>query len=140
MSAASDILQELLAAMPDSYQKTIGFPTYDLLAAAALRMEGTDAELEAAKAKLDPENLTGDELDRYRRESNQILTRRAAESNNLVQEKYITLSIPQRKIEETRTYFRRVDANLSKGFGRLDSGAKPLTTHDRLRILPHIMI
>ena len=77
----------------------------------------------------------GDELDRYRRESNQILTRRAAESNNLVQEKYITLSIPQRKIEETRTYFRRVDANLSKGFGRLDSGAKPLTTHDRLRIL-----
>ena len=77
----------------------------------------------------------GDKLDRYRRESNQILTRRAAESNNLVQEKYITLSIPQRKIEETRTYFRRVDANLSKGFGRLDSGAKPLTTHDRLRIL-----
>lgn len=77
----------------------------------------------------------GDELDRYRRESNQILTRRATESNNLVQEKYITLSIPQRKIEETRTYFRRVDANLSKGFGRLDSGAKPLTTHDRLRIL-----
>lgn len=77
----------------------------------------------------------GDELDRYRRESNQILTRRAAESNNLVQEKYITLSIPQRKIEETRTYFRRVDASLSKGFGRLDSGAKPLTTHDRLRIL-----
>ena len=77
----------------------------------------------------------GDELDRYRRESNQILTRRAAESNNLVQEKYITISIPQRKIEETRTYFRRVDANLSKGFGRLDSGAKPLTTHDRLRIL-----
>ena len=65
MSAASDILQELLAAMPDSYQKTIGFPTYDLLAAAALRMEGPDAELEAAKAKLDPENLTGDELDRY---------------------------------------------------------------------------
>lgn len=77
----------------------------------------------------------GDELDRYRRESNQILTRRAAESNNLVQEKYITLSIPQRKIEETRTYFRRVDANLSKGFGRLDSGAKPLSAHDRLRIL-----
>ena len=77
----------------------------------------------------------GDELDRYRRESNQILTRRAAESNNLVQENYITLCIPQRKIEGTRTYFRRVDANLSKGFGRLDSGAKPLSAHDRLRIL-----
>lgn len=77
----------------------------------------------------------GDELDKYRRESNGILTRRAAESNNLVQEKYITLSIAQRRIEETRAYFRRVDANLSKSFGKLDSGARPLSNHDRLRIL-----
>ena len=77
----------------------------------------------------------GDELDKYRRESNGILTRRAEESNNLVQEKYITLSIAQRRIEETRAYFRRVDANLSKSFGRLDSGARPVSNHDRLRIL-----
>ncbi len=77
----------------------------------------------------------GDGLDEYRRESNRILTQRAAESNNLVQEKYITLSIPQRKIEESRAYFRRVDANLSKSFGRLDSGARPVPNHDRLRIL-----
>ena len=77
----------------------------------------------------------GDGLDKYRREANGILTQRAAESNNLVQEKYITLSIPQRKIEESRAYFRRVDANLSKSFGRLDSGARPVPNHDRLRIL-----
>ncbi len=31
--SASEILDEMLAAMPESYQKTIGFPTYDLLAA-----------------------------------------------------------------------------------------------------------
>ena len=77
----------------------------------------------------------GDGLDKYRREANGILTQRAAESNNLVQEKYITLSIPQRKIEESRAYFRRVDANLSKSFGRLDSGARSVSNHDRLRIL-----
>lgn len=77
----------------------------------------------------------GDTLDKYRREANDILTRRTAESNNLVQEKYVTLSISQRKIEETRSYFRRVDANLSKSFGRLDSGARPVSNHDRLRIL-----
>ena len=76
-----------------------------------------------------------DGLDEYRQEANAILKRRAAESNNLVQEKYITLSIPQRKIEESRAYFRRVDANLSKSFGRLDSGARPVSNHDRLRIL-----
>ncbi len=77
----------------------------------------------------------GDGLDHYRHEANDILTQRAAESNNLVQEKYITLSIAQKSIEESRAYFRRVDANLSKNFGRLDSGARPISNHDRLRVL-----
>ena len=63
--SASEILQALLDGMPDSYQKTVGHPTYDLLAAAALRMEGTDAEVAAMRAALDPENLTGGDLDRY---------------------------------------------------------------------------
>ena len=76
-----------------------------------------------------------DGLDEYRQEANAILKRRAAESNNLVQEKYITLSIPQRKIEETRSYFRRVDGNLTKSLGRLDSTAREVANHDRLRIL-----
>lgn len=65
MSAANEILTELLAGMPDSYQKTVGYPTHDLLAAVALRMQGTDAEVEAMRAALDPENLTGNDLDRY---------------------------------------------------------------------------
>ena len=65
MSTANEILTDLLAAMPDSYQKTVGYPTHDLLAAAALRMEGTDAEVAAMRAALDPENLSGGDLDRY---------------------------------------------------------------------------
>ena len=76
----------------------------------------------------------GDDLDQYRRESNRIMREKAAESNDLVQEKYITLAIPQRKIEDTRSYFRRVEGNLTKTFGRLDSGARPISCHDRLRI------
>ena len=63
--SASDILDELLDTMPSSYQKTIGFPTYDLLAAVSLRMEGTDTTIDEAKQQLDPENLSGDDLDRY---------------------------------------------------------------------------
>ncbi|HJA49079.1 MAG TPA: baseplate J/gp47 family protein, partial [Candidatus Agathobaculum intestinipullorum] len=63
--SASDILQTLLDGMPDSYQKTVGYPTHDLLAAAALRMQGTDAEVAAMRAALDPENLAGSDLDRY---------------------------------------------------------------------------
>lgn len=76
----------------------------------------------------------GDTLDMYRRESNQILLDKMAQSNNLVQEKFITLSIAQRKIEDTRAYFRRVEGDLTKSFGRLDSGARAISNHDRLRI------
>ena len=65
MSTANEILTDLLAALPDSYQKTVGYPTHDLLAAAALRMEGTDEEVAAMRAALDPENLAGGNLDRY---------------------------------------------------------------------------
>ncbi len=63
--SASDILDEMLGNMPESYQKTIGFPTYDLLAAVSLRMEGTDTAIDEAKQQLDPENLHDSALDRY---------------------------------------------------------------------------
>ena len=63
--SASEILDEMLSAMPESYQKTIGFPTYDLLAAVSLRMEGTDETIDEAKQQLDPENLHDSALDRY---------------------------------------------------------------------------
>lgn len=65
MSTANEILTDLLAALPDSYQKTVGYPTHDLLAAVSLRMEGTDAEVAAMRDALDPENLAGGDLDRY---------------------------------------------------------------------------
>ena len=74
-----------------------------------------------------------DGLDYYRGEYNQIILDKAAESNNLVQEKYITLSIGLRKIEQTRAYFRRVDTNLSASFGRLDSGAYAISCADPRR-------
>ena len=76
-----------------------------------------------------------DWLDHYREEANQIMKDRAAQSNNLVQERFVTLSIPQRKMEESRAYFRRAGANLQKTFARLDSGIQPARNYDRLRIL-----
>lgn len=76
----------------------------------------------------------GDGLDVYRQEYNGILTDKAAESNNLIQDKYITVSVARKNIEEARTFFKRVDVDLGKSFGRLDSGAKPLDNHERLRV------
>lgn len=62
------------------------------------------------------------------------MTDKAAESNDLIQDKYITVSVPRRNMEEARTFFHRVDADLGKNFGRLESAAKALDNQERLRI------
>lgn len=61
----SETLETMLEAMPDSYQKTVGFPTYDLLAAAAIPMDAFAQQLSDTERKLDPEELTDAELDSY---------------------------------------------------------------------------
>lgn len=61
----SETLDAMLSAMPESYQKTVGFPTYDLLAAASIPMEELAVQLQETAEKLDPANLTGEELESY---------------------------------------------------------------------------
>ena len=61
----SETLEAMLEAMPASYQKTVGFPTYDLLAAAAIPLDAFAGKLEDTERKLDPANLAGEELDSY---------------------------------------------------------------------------
>ena len=63
MSKGDEILAQMLAAVPDSYQKTIGYPTYDWLAGAAIPTAQVSLDLEEAKRRLDPENLSGEDLD-----------------------------------------------------------------------------
>ena len=65
----------------------------------------------------------------------QALLDKAAESNNLVQDKYITISVARKSVEEARAYFHRLDADLAKSLGQLDTGARILDNHERLRIL-----
>lgn len=76
----------------------------------------------------------GDPMDKYRREYNQVLIEKASASNNLIQDKYITVSVARKNADEARAFFHRVDADLSKNLGRLDSGAKALDAYERLRI------
>ena len=61
----SETLTTMLAAMPDGYQKTVGFPTYDLLAAASIPMEELAEELARTREMLVPSTLTGTDLDNY---------------------------------------------------------------------------
>lgn len=65
MSDSNAVLQQMLDAVPDSYQKTVGFPTWDWLAAASAPVAQLGEELEGAKRQLDPANLAGAALDAY---------------------------------------------------------------------------
>ena len=53
--------------------------------------------------------LKEDGLDNYREEFNEMLRAQVTESNNsIVRERYLTISVVKRNIEEARTYFARV--------------------------------
>jgi uncharacterized phage protein gp47/JayE len=65
MADVETIHSEMLEELDPSYQKSPGFPAYDLTRAFALAVASLAGDVEAAEARLDPENLTGAELDLY---------------------------------------------------------------------------
>ena len=79
--------------------------------------------------------LCGDELDVYREEYNIMLVEKTTGSNSIVQDKYITISVNKKNIEDARTYFARVGADLISHFSRLGSKCLELETEERLRIV-----
>ena len=79
--------------------------------------------------------MQGDELDEYRREYNQMLLEKATGANGIMQEKYITISIHKKNVEEARAYFARVGADLTTHFSALGSKCVPLDATEKLRIL-----
>ena len=78
--------------------------------------------------------LVGDDLDIYREEKNKIMLDVATGANAIVQDKYITISVNKKSIEEARNYFARVGADLIAHFGRLGSKCGELDTDERLRV------
>ena len=76
-----------------------------------------------------------DGLDEYREEYNQMLLDKALDANGIMQEKYITVTIAKKNIEEARAYFARVGADLSAHFTALGSKCIEMTANDRLRAL-----
>ena len=76
----------------------------------------------------------GDGLDDYRSEYNRILLDKATGANAIVQDKYITISVHKKNIEEARNYFARVTSDLIAKFNRLGSVCTVLDARERLRI------
>jgi hypothetical protein len=79
--------------------------------------------------------LREDELDTYRREYNDMLLGKATGANGTIQEKYITISVVKKNVDEARNYFARVGTELMAHFSRLGSKCTELDATDRLRIL-----
>jgi hypothetical protein len=79
--------------------------------------------------------MRGDGLDKYRTEYNQMLLDKATGANGMVQEKYVTVSIYKKNVEDARVYFARIGADLTTRFAALGSKCMELDATDRLRIL-----
>jgi len=75
-----------------------------------------------------------DSLDEYREEYNKILLDKTIGANSITQEKFITISIHKKSIEEARSYFNRTGAELINHFSKLGSKCVELDAVERLRI------
>ena len=75
-----------------------------------------------------------DELDKYRKEYNQMLISQAKNANEIIQEKIITISVYKKSIEEARNYFTRATTDLMNHFNTLGSKCIELDATERLRI------
>ena len=78
--------------------------------------------------------MADDGLDKYRKEYNKMLLDKATGANSIVQDKYVTVSVCKKNIEEARNYFARVGADLIAHFNRLGSKCVELDAGDKLRI------
>ena len=78
--------------------------------------------------------LANDSLDEYRKEYNAMLLKKALGANSIIQEKFLTISVSKKNIEEARNYFARINADLNNHFNQLGSRCIELNGEDRLRL------
>ena len=71
----------------------------------------------------------------YHRELNQVISDKAKGASGIQQEKYITVSVHKRNLDEARSYFARVGTELRLRFDALGSHCEPLDGNARLRVL-----
>ena len=78
----------------------------------------------------------GDDLDGGRKEYNAMLLDKVTDSSNsVVQERYITLSVHKKNVEEARAFFDRTVHDASSRLNHMDSRCEELDAADRLHIL-----
>ena len=79
--------------------------------------------------------LCDDDLDTLRQEYNDMLLEKAqTANNNMMLERYITITAQKRSLEEARNYFARVSSELATRFHALGSTLQELDRQERLRV------
>ena len=77
----------------------------------------------------------GNQLKGYRSEYNRMLMDKVTgSSNSVIQERYITVSVHKRNIEEARTFFTRVTNDIGTHLNRIGSHGEEVNATERLRI------
>ena len=76
-----------------------------------------------------------DGLDHYREEYNEMLRSKISETNNsIIQERYLTISVFKKNIDEARTFFSRVGTEVMSHLAKLSSVGEELDAGERLKI------
>lgn len=75
-----------------------------------------------------------DGLDGYRQEYNRMLMGKTIGSGQVVQEKYLTITVFKDSVDDARRYFARVEAELSAQFSKLGSKLRSMGTDERLKV------
>ena len=76
-----------------------------------------------------------DGINQYRKEYNDFILDRTTGSNGSFLERYLTVSVPKRNIQDARSYFARIGPELAARFAELGSHFRELNTVERLQIL-----
>ena len=79
--------------------------------------------------------MKSDGLDEYRKEYNEMLLSKVSGTNNSIyQERYLTVSVHKKNIDEARTYFARVGTDIIAHLSKLSSIGEELDAEQRLQI------
>lgn len=104
---------------------------------------GCSGKIIVMNRKMNPEQfaqevllaMAGDDLDEYRTELNDVLLGQTSGGTGIIQQRYITVSIQRKTLEEARVAFQRIGAALYVRFHQLGSHCTELDAAERCRLL-----
>lgn len=104
---------------------------------------GCSGKIIVMNRKMNPEQfaqevllaMAGDDLDEYRTELNNVLLGQTSGGTGIIQQRYITVSIQRKTLEEARVAFQRIGAALYVRFHQLGSHCTELDAAERCRLL-----